>query len=249
MFRFIMVAVVVVAFLILSIPVLLVEWVIGKFHPYRKGISSLRLVQWIFKVILKITGIKLEVIGEGNVPRDQAVLYIGNHRSFFDVLITYARCPGLTGYVAKKEMLKVPLLSNWMKYLHCQFLDRKDLKAGMQMILSCIQNIKDGISICIFPEGTRSKGATELPLLTFHEGSFKIAQKTDCPIVPMAMVNTYEIFEAHFPKIKSTHVILEYGTPIIPSELSPEDKKHLGAYTKRIIEGMLEKNRELLEKQ
>lgn len=249
MFRFIIVVIFVVGFLILSIPILLVEWIIGKFNPYKKDISSLRLIQWVFRVVLKVTGLKLDVIGEENVPKDCAVLYIGNHRSFFDVLITYSRCPRRTGYVAKKELKKVPLLSNWMTYLHCLFLDRKDLKAGMQMILTGIQKIKDGISICIFPEGTRNKGESELPLLPFHEGSFKMAQKTNCPIVPMAMVNTCEIFEAHFPKMKPTHVILEYGKPIIPSELSPEEKKHLGAYTMKVIEEMLEKNQKLIDEQ
>ena len=220
MLRFIFVVIVVIGYLILSIPLLLIEWIIGKFNPYAKEISSLRIIQTVFRFILWLTGLKLEVIGEENVPKDCAVLYIGNHRSFFDVLITYARCPRRTGYVSKMELKKFPLLRDWMNNLHCLFLDRTNLKAGMQMILTGIQKIKDGISICIFPEGTRSKGEKELPMLEFHEGSFKMAQKTNCPIVPMAMVNTCEIFEAHFPKIKPTHVILEYGKPIIPSELS-----------------------------
>lgn len=248
MLRFIFVVLVVIGYLILSIPLLLIEWIIGKFNPYAKEISSLRIIQTVFRFILWLTGLKLEVIGEENVPKDCAVLYIGNHRSFFDVLITYARCPRRTGYVSKMELKKFPLLRDWMNNLHCLFLDRTNLKAGMQMILTGIQKIKDGISICIFPEGTRSKGETELPMLEFHEGSFKMAQKTNCPIVPMAMVNTCEIFEAHFPKIKPTHVILEYGKPIIPSELSAEEKKHLGAYTQKVITEMLMKNQKLLKK-
>lgn len=248
MLRFIFVVIVVIGYLILSIPLLLIEWIIGKFNPYVKEISSLRIIQAVFRLVLWLTGLKLEVIGEENVPKDCAVLYIGNHRSFFDVLITYARCPRRTGYVSKMELKKFPLLRDWMNNLHCLFLDRTNLKAGMQMILTGIQKIKDGISICIFPEGTRSKGETELPMLEFHEGSFKMAQKTNCPIVPMALVNTCEIFEAHFPKIKPTHVILEYGKPIIPSELSAEDKKHLGAYTQKVITEMLMKNQKLLKK-
>lgn len=248
MLRFIFVVIVVIGYLILSIPLLLIEWIIGKFNPYAKEISSLRIIQTVFRFILWLTGLKLEVIGEENVPKDCAVLYIGNHRSFFDVLITYARCPRRTGYVSKMELKKFPLLRDWMNNLHCLFLDRTNLKAGMQMILTGIQKIKDGISICIFPEGTRSKGEKELPMLEFHEGSFKMAQKTNCPIVPMAMVNTCEIFETHFPKIKPTHVILEYGKPIIPSELSAEDKKHLGAYTQKVITEMLMKNQKLLKK-
>ena len=169
--------------------------------------------------------------------------YIGNHRSFFDVPITYPRCPIRTGYIAKKEMEKVPLLSTWMKRLHCLFLDRKDIKQGLKTILAAIEKVKSGISICIFPEGTRSKNEDELDMLPFHEGSFKIATKTNCPIIPMAISGSADIWESHFPRIKKTHVILEYGKPIYVDQLEKEDKKHLGAYTQNIIHEMLVKNR------
>ena len=76
MIRFILVCIVVISYLVLTIPVLLVEWIIGKFSPMTKDISSLRMVQAIFKFILWITGAKVTVIGEENVPKDQAVLYV-----------------------------------------------------------------------------------------------------------------------------------------------------------------------------
>ena len=78
MIRFILVCIVVIGFLILSIPILLVEWIIGKFAPMAKDISSLRIVQFMFRFILWITGAKVTVIGEENVPKDTPVLYIGN---------------------------------------------------------------------------------------------------------------------------------------------------------------------------
>ena len=240
MIRFIFVCIVVGGFLILSIPLLLIEWVIGKFSPRAKDISSLRIVQGVFRLCLFFTGIKLTVIGVENVPRDQAVLYIGNHRSFFDILVTYTRCHDITGYVAKKELLKIPLLNFWMMYLHCLFLDRHDIKEGLKTILKGIAEIKNGVSICIFPEGTRSESESEVDMLPFHDGSFKLATKTNCPIVPMAITNTAEIFEAHFPKIKPCHVILEYGKPIIPSELAKDELKHIGAYTQNVIKEMLQ---------
>ncbi len=74
-------------------PVILVEWIIGKFNPYKKDISSLRMIQAIFRFILWLTGVEVTIIGEELVPTDEAVLYIGNHRSFFDILLTYTRCP------------------------------------------------------------------------------------------------------------------------------------------------------------
>ena len=244
MIRFIFVCIIVGGFLILSIPILLIEWVIGKFAPRAKDISSLRIVQAVFRLCLFVAGTKITIIGEENVPRDQSVLYIGNHRSFFDILVTYTRCHDITGYIAKKELSKIPLLNFWMLNLHCLFLDRKDIKQGLKTILTGIAEIKNGVSICIFPEGTRSEGETESDMLPFHEGSFKVATKTDCPIIPMALTNTAEIFEAHFPKISPCHVILEYGKPIVPSELSKEDAKRIGAYTQNILKEMLHQNAE-----
>ena len=147
MIRFIIVVLFLVGFLILGIPVLLVEWVIGKFNREWKDYSCLRIVQNAFKLILKISGVKVTVIGEENVPKDQAVLYVGNHRSYFDILLTYSRCPRLTGYIAKEQMLRYPLLRDWMKALYCLFLNRDDIKAGLKTILQGIEYIKKGISI------------------------------------------------------------------------------------------------------
>ena len=236
MIRFILVCIVVIAYLVLTIPVLLVEWIIGKFSPMTKDISSLRMVQAIFKFILWITGAKVTVIGEENVPKDQAVLYVANHRSYFDILLTYSRCPIRTGYVAKKEMEHYPLLSNWMRNLYCLFLDREDIKQGL----------KSGISVCIFPEGTRNKNADETEMLPFHDGSFKIAARAKSPIIPIAISNSANIWEANFPKMTPTHVVIEYGKPIIPSELDRDTQRRLGSYTQDIIKEMLIKNKELV---
>ena len=94
-----------VCYLILGIPVLIVEWIIRKFNRHAADISSLRMVQWAFRVICFICGVKLTVKGEENVPKDKAVLYVCNHRSYFDIIITYARCPGLTGYISKDTLV------------------------------------------------------------------------------------------------------------------------------------------------
>ena len=232
-----------ILYLIIGIPVLGIEWIISKFNRKAADISQLRMVQWAFRVILFICGTKVTVIGEENVPKDEAVLYIGNHKSYFDIIITYARCPGLTGYVAKNDMAKVPLLSLWMKRLYCLFINRDDVKEALKTILAGIDHIKNGISMCIFPEGTRNK--TDDLMLPFKEGSFKMAEKTGCAIVPMAITGSADILENHFPKVKATHVILEYGKPIYPNELDKETKKKIGAHCQGIIEEMLVKNEKL----
>mgnify|MGYP000287812602 FL=1 len=244
MIRFLLVATFVILFLVLSIPLLFIDWIIGKFNIDLKNKSSLAIVNWAFRVCLFLAGTSVTVIGEENVPKDVPVLYIGNHRSYFDILITYIRVPRPTGYIAKKEMLRYPLLSNWMKNLHCLFLDRKDIKQGLKTILTAIEKVKSGISICIFPEGTRNR--VNDTFMEFHEGSFKIAEKTGCPIIPMSINNSAQIFEDHIPKIKKAHVVLEYGKPIYPAELSKEERKHLGVYTQNIIKETYFKNKELV---
>ena len=108
------------------------------------------------------------------------------------------------------------------------------------MILTGIDQIKNGISMCIFPEGTRGTAETETEMLPFKEGSFKMAEKTGCPIIPMAMVHTADIFEKHIPFIRRTHVILTYGEPIDVRSLEKEQRKHLGSYVQGVIQKMLE---------
>lgn len=233
MIRLILVAVFLVLFLVLGIPLLLIEWVIGKFNQRAKDISSLRIVQWAFKVILFLSGTKVVIKGEENVPKNEPVLYVGNHRSYFDIVITYSRVPDLTGYIAKKEMLRWPLLVNWMKNLHCLFLDRQDVKQGLKTILTAIDKVKAGISICIFPEGTRNR--VNDTFMEFHEGSFKVASKSGCAVVPMAIYNSAAIFEDHIPWIRKTTVIVEYGKPFYIKDLPKETQKRVGAYSRDLI--------------
>lgn len=243
MIRFLLVASFLVLFLILSIPLLLIEWIIGKFNMDVKNRSSLAIVNWAFRGILFMSGTSVTAIGEDNIPKDTAVLYVGNHRSFYDILLTYVRVPRPTGYIAKKEMLKIPLLSNWMKNLHCLFLDRKNIKEGLKTILEGIEKAKSGISVCIFPEGTRNKVADTF--LPFHEGSFKIAEKAGIPIVPITINNSSAIFEDHLPKIRKAKITIEYGKPIYLKELEKEDRKFIGAKVQKSIEETYFRNKEI----
>lgn len=242
--RTILVVLFVFLFLVLSIPIMLVEWIIGKFNQDLKDRSSLRIVQWAFRCVIFLCGTKITVIGEENVPKDEPVLYIGNHRSYFDVVITYARTPGLCGYLSKKEIHRIPLLNIWMRYLHCLFLDRNDIRQGLEMILNAVKNVKNGISMCIFPEGTRNDGAVDF--LPFRSGSLKVAEKTGCAIIPMALNHTEDIFEAHVPWIHKTHIILEYCRPIYPKALPKEEKKKLSDTVENVIKETYYKNQKLI---
>lgn len=241
MIRFILVSGFLIIFLVLSIPVLIAEWIIGKFNQDLKDRSSLAIVQWAFRRIMWLAGTNIIVLGEENIPKDTAVVYVGNHRSYFDVVMTYMRVPHLTGYIAKKEMRRWPLLRIWMRNVHCLFLDRNDVKQGLKTILDAIEKVKSGISICIFPEGTRNEvNDTFLP---FHDGSFKIAEKGNVPIIPMSIVNAADIWEDHFPRMKKTTVVIEYCKPIYMKELDKDDRKNIGNYITNIISKEYFKNK------
>ena len=248
MIRLLLVLFTLVGFLIFSYPFLVAQVSLGKKDPHARDLETIKVVRSVFKVLLKLAGVTVTVKGAENIPEDTAVLYVGNHRSYFDILAGYTTVPTLLGFVAKKEMEKIPLLRTWMVNVNCLFLDRKNIKEGLKMILQGIEKVKNGVSIWIFPEGTRNRDREDTTtLLPFKDGSFKIAQKTGCPIIPMALTGTADIFENHFPWLHRAEVKLTYGEPIIFAELSKEDQKHIGAYCQNVIHEMLQEHKNTKE--
>lgn len=245
MIRFILTLLSLVIILLLSLIGLPVVWLIGKISNNTKDRISRTLVKGYFRIFLFTAGAKITVIGKEKIPTERSVLYVGNHRGIFDIILSYPFMPGLTGYVAKLKLKKFPLLYHWMDNIKCLFLDRDDARQGLKTILKGIEYIKSGISIAIFPEGTRSKA--DLEMIPFKEGSFKLATKSGCPIVPMAINNTSALFEDQFPRIKSAKVILEFCDPIYLENLSPEEIKNLASSTQEIIRNTVIKNCELLK--
>ena len=157
-------------------------------------------------------GGKETVIGLENIPRDRAVLFVGNHRSLLDVVLAGKLIPFPVGFIAKMELQKVPLLNLQMRDINCLFIDRKDDRQALKVVLKAIEMVKGGQSMFVFPEGTRSK--EEGVLLPFHAGSFKIATKAKAPIVPVTIVNMGDVLEDHFPRLKRVPVVIEFGEPI-----------------------------------
>lgn len=243
MIRTILEAIFLLPFLIISLPLQLILFIYARFNEPAARKASLAIVSWAFNVVLFIAGVKRTVIGEENVPKDEAVLYVSNHRSIFDIVVTYPRVPRRTGYIAKQETKKLPVIGFWMVYLDCLFLDRSDIRKGLEMVLAAVDKVKNGVSIAIYPEGTRNK--TDAPLLDFHKGSFKIAQKAGCPIVPVVVNHTRDILENHAPFIHGTKVVIEYCKPFYIKDLSKEDQKNIDEYVKKIIEEAYIKNEKL----
>ncbi len=242
MIRFIITALFLLVFGIVSIPMLLIEWVIGKISPKAQLVSSFRFVQGTCWVVLFLCGALPKVKGKENIPADAPVLYVANHRSIFDIPVTLVLSPGPLCFIAKKELKKIPILYQWFLFMQGEFLDRKDLKQGMQVIRNATQKIENGLPVFVFPEGTRGTAEDESELLEFHEGSFRVAVRSGCPIVPISICNTREIFEAHLPWPKKTHVVVEYGTPIETKGLDRQEQKTLGAKSRGIISETLKKN-------
>lgn len=240
MIRFISIVILIGLYFIASILIFPSLLLIGLFSRHLRDVISFYMIKGIFYIVTFLSGTKTTVIGLENIPKDRPVLYVGNHRSIFDIILGYKYIPTVTGFVSKKEVKSWPFFAQWMWFLNCLFLDRKDIKAGLQTILDAIEKIKSGISMFIFPEGTRSK--VEGEMLDFKEGSFKIATKSGCPIVPVAFSGTGLIFEDHFPKVTPEHIIIEFCKPIYPNELSREEQRTLGKDTQNTIKETLEKN-------
>lgn len=243
MIRFLLVLLFVVGFLLLFLPVLFVLWLLGLKWPRIKDKAARAIIFGAFSIVRFLSGTKLIVIGKENIPTDQAVLYVGNHRSYYDIILGYLAVPDMTGFISKKEMNKIPILRKWMKAIGCLFLDRDDIRKGMQMVLDAISKIKSGISIFIFPEGTRNKSDDEF--LPFHGGSLKIGEKSGCPIIPVAINGSDDVFEKHVPRITKTTVVIEFCPAIYPSSLEKEEKRRLGDMVFSQIKETYEKNKTL----
>ena len=214
MIRLILVLSAVALYLILSLPVLFYLRSLEKKDAAAATLKSLNMVRWILGIVRNLAGITCEVRGLENIPKDRAVLYVGNHRSYFDIVMGYTTVPSPTGFIAKKEMIGIPLLNLWMEQMNCLFLDRANIKEGLKTILTGIEKVKGGVSMWIFPEGTRSRMGNQL--LPFKGGTFKSAVRAKCPIVPCALIDSYKPFDEK--SIAPVTVKLIYLPPICYEE-------------------------------
>lgn len=235
MCHLIFVAIVFVIFFTVTLPVYLLLLVVGLFNQKLRTQIAQPIVKCAFRMVLFAAGVRVIVRGKDKIP-SEPVLFATNHRSIADIPIIYTTVPHLTGIVAKKEIRKIPFLSWWMTLVNCLFLDRDNMKKAMKTILDGIELIKSGYSMCIMPEGTRNHKQEMLP---FKEGSFKMAEKTACPIVPVAIWKTDEIFELHMPFVKRTTVTIRYGEAIRVAEMPREEQKRIGTLVRSRIEEML----------
>ncbi len=239
MIRFILEVLFVTVWMVLSLIFFPVIFIAGLFSKKAKDRMAFHMIRFAFKAIAFIAGAKTEVSGLENVPEDKAVLFVSNHRGFFDIILGYSIVKGPTGFVAKKDFEKIPFLHLWMKWIKCLFLDRSNIRAGMETIKQGISYIESGISMWICPEGGRNRGE-EGSLLPFHEGSLRMADKSGALVVPVAFTHTYEILEKDFPRVKKTRVGIRIGKPVNLKDLDKETRKQSGAYVRGLIDEMLQ---------
>ena len=226
MIRFICIVVFLIIYFAISLPIQLAELIIEKFNLNLRNKTSLSFVQFGFRCACAISGVKLTVEGIENIPKDEAVLFVGNHISLYDIIVTYPLMIRPTGYIAKKEIKKIPFLSWLMYFVNCIFLDRKDPREGLKAVLKAADLIKSGVSIFLFPEGTRSKDGK---LHEFKEGGMKIATKSQAPIVPVGIIGTANLFERQFPRIKPSKVKVIFGQPIYTKDMTRAEQKNLSS--------------------
>lgn len=175
--------------------------------------------------IFKVSKTNIEIIGKENIPKDETVLFVSNHQSYLDIPLIYHVCDKPLGYVAKLELLKVPILGKWIKYTDSVFIDRKNIRQSLKAINKASDNIKKNHSMVIFPEGTRSKSSDINP---FKPGSLKIAEKAKSPIVPITIIDSYTMFEGNNKRIKSSNIKVIISKPINTENIKKdEDNKKI----------------------
>ena len=158
-----------------------------------------------------------------------------NHQGMFDVLAIAATCDVPLGAVLKKELYDVPFLHQIAVCTKSFAMDREDVRQSLTVIQAVIQEVKNGRNYLIFPEGTRSKKGNEL--LEFHNGSFRCAVKSKCPIVPVAFVDCFKVLDQKGSK--PVTVQIHYLEPIYYEEYKDLKTTELAALVKARIEGKI----------
>ncbi|OCA90845.1 acyl-phosphate glycerol 3-phosphate acyltransferase [Bacillus sp. FJAT-27225] len=183
------------------------------------------------RTIMKLTGSKVDVIGEENIP-EGAVVFISNHEGDFDVPVLLGYLAKPFGFISKMEVKKVPVMRTWMDLLSCVFIDRRDRRQAITSIREGAEILKKGHSMVIFPEGTRSKGGA---VGTFKSGSFRLAKDGGVPIVPVSIQGTADVFEKNGRLIRPAGITVTIGNPIMPKIFLVKDLKQVAEEVRQTI--------------
>lgn len=195
-----------------------------------------KLSRSYFGFLLKMSGSTLHIEGTENLPEEGgSICLVSNHQSYFDILIIEAVTPFLVGFVAKKELTRLPILSTWMKVLGCVPIDRKSPRSAVEAISKGVESIKSGKPLVLFPEGTRSRSQK---MNRIKPGSLKLAIKSGALIIPITVNHSYRIYEEH-SRVSPADVSVVFHKPIDTKLQENSDSHKLAEKLQQVIESGL----------
>jgi 1-acyl-sn-glycerol-3-phosphate acyltransferase len=179
---------------------------------------------WLWSpVMLILTMMRLTVRGREHITRDKPCIYVSNHLSQLDILVLPRAITVPLFFVAKMELKKVPLLSQYISAMGMIFIDRKDKEKALASMRKAIARIREGYDVITFPEGTRSKTGE---LMVFKRGTFIIAKEGNIPVVPVAVKGTDKMLPSGSFTLRPGRAEVIIGKPVQPevfATLSPEE--------------------------
>ncbi len=199
-------------------------------------LEKYRHIQYILKRAVKGGNVTLQVTGLDNIPTEGGFLLYSNHQGLFDVLAVAATCNQPLGAVLKKELKDTPLIKQIIACTNSFPMDREDVRQSLTVIQNVIKEVNAGRNYLIFPEGTRSKNSNNL--LEFHNGSFRCAVKSKCPVVPIALVDCYKVLDQKGSK--PITVQIHYLEPILYEQYKDMNTKELAALVRDRIEAKVQ---------
>ena len=182
--------------------------------------------------------VKIDVHGEENIPAENGFMFFPNHQGLYDVLAVVEACPKPFSVVAKKEIANIPFLKQVFACMKAYMLDREDVRQAMQVIIHVTEEVKKGRNYLIFAEGTRSKNGNQLR--QFKGGSFKSATKAKCPIVPVALIDSFKPFDTN--TITPVTVQVHFLKPMYYEEYKEMKTTEIAAEVKKRIEKVISEN-------
>lgn len=182
--------------------------------------------------IVHFLGARVHVEGRENIPeKGESVVYAPNHNSLIDVPLFYMVLGSFPSMMAKKELFSVPVMHGCLVALGCIKIDRKGAHSIVEAIRTGCRKIEEGGSIVVFPEGTRSKTGE---IGTFKNGAFKIAERTGCAVVPVAIKNDRYLLEsAH--TLTPVDVYIKFLPKVETSSLTDDEQKDLAPMVEKRV--------------
>jgi 1-acyl-sn-glycerol-3-phosphate acyltransferase len=191
------------------------------------------------KSILWAAGTKVEVYGLDKIDLKKSFVFVGNHQSHFDVLAAFSILPLTVRYIAKKELFRFPIFGWAMTAAGIIKVDRSNREKAIKSIEKAAETIKKGVSIIMFPEGTRSSDGE---IHKFKKGAFVLATKSNVPIVPISISGTRRILEKHSLKLNPGKVKIVISDPVDSSNYKLEDRDQFATDVRQIIIDNFDKN-------